>query len=129
VSPALALWLVCLFVTAAAVRFIPAWWRRNRSIHVRTDEHRVMVNALADWLQQRRIVQAVLESGAYTQKDLQLTFECLPAMSEYQLKTAAQKMLTDRMTRRVIATYMEKAHGTDKSEIMKALLQWAGVAA
>ncbi len=129
ISPELLIWAVCLAFAVLALRYVPAWWRRKRDHDTQSEEQRIMVNAMVDWLQQRRIVQAIVESGVYTQQQLQTTFEMLPWMSEYQLKTAAQKMLTDRMTRRVIATYMEKAHGTDRSEIMKDLLQWAGVAA
>lgn len=128
-SPDLLAWVVCLAVAVLALHFIPVWKARKRGTRKQTVEQRVMVNAMVDWLQQPKIAQCVIETGSYTHKQLQAMFEALPWMNEYELRVAAQKMLQDRMTRRVVATYMEKAHGTDKSEIMKSLLEWAGVAA
>ncbi len=125
----LILWLVGLAVVVGLIYFIPYWWMRKRAIHSSNLEVKAMSLALMEWLQQPKIVQSVIESGAFTHKQLQQNFEQIPWMAELQLRILAQKILTDRTTRRVVATHMEKMHGTDKGEVMKGLLMWAGVAA
>jgi hypothetical protein len=121
-------WLVWLGVVALFAAFVPIWWTRKRKIHERSEEQSTLANAMTDWLQQKRIVQAILESGAFTAKQLQFTFEAIPWMSEYQLRTAAAAVLKDRMVRRVIAAYMEKEHGTDHNVVLQALKQWSDAA-
>ena len=128
VDPALAVWLVWLVVCLLFAAFIPIWWTRKRSVHERPKEQTTLMNAMLDWLQQPRIAQAVIESGAFTTKQLQFTLEALPWMSEYQLKTAAAAILKDRMVRRVIASYMEKELGKDRAVVLQALKDWSEAA-
>lgn len=128
-SPELGVWVACLALAILALHYIPTWWKSRRNVREPSTDLRIVSNALMDWLQQPKIVQSVVESGSYTRKQLQYEFEMIPWMSEFQLRQAAQKLLADRLTRRVVATYMERAHGTDRREVMKALLSWAGVAA
>jgi hypothetical protein len=120
--------VVVLGVIALFAAFIPIWWTRKREIHERTDEQTTLANAMTDWLQQQRVVQAIVESGSFTAKELQFVFETIPWMTEGQLRTAAAKILRDRMVRRVIATYMEQAHGTDHNVVLAALKQWSDAA-
>ena len=127
-DPALVVWAVWLGVCVLFLAFVPVWWKRKREVHDIPQEMVTLQNALTDWLQQERIVRAVIESGSFTGKQLQFTFEVLPWMSEYQIKTAASAILRDRMVRRVIASYMEKAHGTDKATVQAALRIWSEAA-
>lgn len=123
-DPALAVWLIWLGACALLALFLPIWWNRKHKIHEHTAQHTVLRNALTDWLQQQRIVQAIHESGTYQGKHLQYAFESLPWMTEGQLRKTAATILKDRMVRRVIAAYMEKEHGTDRATVLKALNEW-----
>jgi LPXTG-motif cell wall-anchored protein len=91
----------------------------------RSEEHEALVNALTEWLQEERIVRAMIENRVANRPGLEETFRKLAGYDERKVKAVAAALLRERNVRRVIAAHLEHAHGITHREAMAPLLEWS----
>ena len=84
-----------------------------------------MRNALTDWLQEQRIVRAMVTTKTASFPELQVTLLAVPAMRREQLESTCHALLRDKAVRRVIAAYVSHRHGLQVGLVLKGLLDWA----
>jgi hypothetical protein len=99
--------------------------KQQATVHVVPPEVNTRRVALYEWLQQERIVRAMIQSRTATRSELHVTFLGIPAMSLPQLESTCESLLRDKNVRRVIAAYMVKKYGMDLGELTKELTAWA----
>jgi LPXTG-motif cell wall-anchored protein len=90
----------------------------------RTEEHEAILNALTEWLQEERVVRAMIENRVATRRGLVEVFAALPAYDEPKIKAVAACLLRDRNVRKVIAGHLEK-QGIPRRDAMGPLLEWS----
>lgn len=112
-------------------------WNHKADIHEFHDEEgkpddttEGMRDGLNEWLQNDRIVRAMMETKTATQTELQTTLLALPIMSAIQVRSTCKALLRDRNVRRVIAVEFAKARNWPKekhSDLLVALAEWAQI--
>jgi hypothetical protein len=103
-------------------------WSYKEDIHDLAPDPNAMRLALEDWLQQPRIVKAMLDTGTASREELQATLLTVPAMSEVQLRSTCKSLLRVRAVRAVIAVYVIKTQHIPEyshKHLVRSLTAWA----
>lgn len=134
-----AIGVIAIFATMVVLSRLVAKraWNHKADIHeVHDDTGKVdettegMRDGLTEWLQDERIVKAMVETRTATKDELQTTLLALPVMSATQVRSTAKALLRDRNVRRVIAIEFMKAKGYPKhmhSQVLAGLAEYAQI--
>lgn len=124
-SPALeaaVVWLLgfaCLVLLAILVR------RRNRgrvlTVSNRSERQEAILAMLTEWLDEPRILEALLRSGRVSRNGLDAQRERMPIMTEAELMAMTAALLQDRNVRRVVAAHMVTRYRVSKEQAIRDL--------
>lgn len=131
-SPPAVFLIVLAAIFAAAVVFYTLAskaWRSKAAIHDfrepdtgELDETAMgMLDGLTEWLQNERIVKAMIDTHTASRDELQTTLLALPVLNAGQIRSTCKALLRNRNVRRVIAIEFMKEKGFPREMHAQAL--------
>lgn len=119
--------LLAIAVVVGLLWILKRTWTHKADIHERTESHTTMERALNEWLQDPDISRVIAQQGvpqAYQQRLLDAVYR----MKESDLEWWMRRILASRVTRRIVAKYMEREHGISADKVRAFLRIYAEAA-